>query len=126
MSIATLLGGVISDKFGRRFATLGGLYIFIIGNTGCFFSKNVTFLNIARIIQAIGGGMSTILSTTVARDVFEQNETLQILSVIGSIRPAAIAGAPMLGGIISNYFGGWRSVYLFTAIVSVLVLILSF
>ena len=31
MSFATLLGGVVSDKFGRRIATLVGLFVFIVG-----------------------------------------------------------------------------------------------
>ena len=104
------------------FACIHNIYT---GDVGCIFSPNIVILNISRVIQAIGGGMSTIVSTTVARDVFDAKERLQILGVLGSIRPGAIAGAPMIGGIISNYFGGWRSVYIFTGSVATFVFFLS-
>lgn len=124
MSFASLFGGIISDKYGRRIATNVGLLTFFIGNVGCIFSPNIIMLNISRVVQGIGGGMSNIVTNSVARDVFESQERLKVLGILGSIRPVAIAGAPMIGGWIGQLFG-WRYVFVMTAIVSLLIFCLT-
>eukprot|EP01084_Bolivina_argentea_P168952 292909_1 len=124
MAISSLFGGILSDKYGRRHMTLFGLLIFICGGFGCTFSSSIWLLNIMRCIQAIGGGISSIITSTVARDVFLANERMKILGILGSIRPIGIGIAPMLGGWISSYYG-WRMVFLIISLFATLILLLS-
>eukprot|EP01083_Nonionella_stella_P122370 368149_1 len=124
MALSSLFGGLLSDKYGRRNMTLFGLFIFICGGFGCTFSPNIWILNICRFIQGIGGGISSIITSSVARDVFLANERMKILGILGSIRPIGIVIAPMIGGWISGLYG-WRMVFFITTSFALIVMILS-
>ena len=124
MAISSLFGGLLSDKHGRRTLTLWGLILFIGGGFGCCFSPNIFALNLCRLLQGIGGGISSITTSSVARDVFVARERMQILGILGCIRPIGVSIAPMVGGWIATHYG-WRSIFFVTASFAVVVLLLS-
>lgn len=124
MAISSLFGGLLSDHYGRRQMTIFGLFIFICGGFGCTFSSNILILNICRFIQGIGGGISSIITSSVARDVFLANERMKILGILGSIRPIGIAIAPMIGGWIAALHG-WRMVFFITSLFALIITIFS-
>ena len=74
LALSSLAGGWASDKYGRRPVTLIGLLLFIGGGHGCFSAPNIVVLDLSRIIQGFGGGISSIVTSSVARDVFTANE----------------------------------------------------
>ena len=124
MAISSLFGGLLSDKHGRRCLTLWGLILFICGGFGCAFSTNIVTLNLCRCLQGIGGGISSITTSSVARDVFVARERMQILGILGCIRPIGVSIAPMIGGWIASHYG-WNMIFFGTASFAVMVLVLS-
>eukprot|EP01084_Bolivina_argentea_P105953 189749_1 len=120
LAISSLYGGYLSDKYGRRIITLFGLIFFILGGFGVYASPNILILNISRIIQGFGGGISSIITSSVARDVFLANERMKILGVLGTLRPFAIAVAPIFGGLIAEIYN-WRMVFLITSCIAFIV-----
>lgn len=112
MAFSSLFGGYLSDKFGRRNVTLFGLVFFIVGNYGCSISPSIEILIACRIVQGFGGGISTIITQSIARDVFEQKTRMRILAILGSVRPIGIAAAPMIFGVVGEFYG-WRNVCIF-------------
>lgn len=63
MAITQLLGGNLADWLGRRRLLLLGLLIHLFGSLIASFSFDISFLILARILQAIGGGVGTPSNT---------------------------------------------------------------
>ena len=124
LAVASLIGGYLSDRYGRRPITIFGLIFFIIGGYGCAFTPTIFILNLSRVVQGFGGGISSIITSSVARDVFLANERMKILGVLGTLRPFAIALAPVFGGWIAEISSySWRMVFFVTTSIAVVVII---
>ena len=107
---STLLLGSYSDKAGRRPVLLGSLVVYILGTAGCALAPHMCIFLVARIVQGIGEGCAAITSA-VARDVLQDpGERMQMLAILGTIRPVTIIAAPSIGGLLGSAFG-WRRVF---------------
>lgn len=105
---ATVIYGPLSDRFGRRPVLIGGLVVFTLGSIGCLTAWSIESLIGWRFIQAVGGCAGPVLVRAVVRDVYERDEAARFLSYIASAMALAPAIAPMIGGVLHNFFG-WRS-----------------
>ena len=120
--------GRLGDILSRKHVYVGGLVIFVGASVLAGFSKDLSMLIAAKVLQGVGSamvqgnGMATVIS---AFPGAERGKALGThMSVVGS---GAIAG-PAVGGLLIAAFG-WRSVFfvnipigLFTIAVTWLVL----
>lgn len=123
LALGQLIGGPLSDRFGRRRIMYGGLAIFVIGSVIVVFSDSLAVMLIGRIVQAFGGGWSTVGVPAIVRDRTEGNETARLFSLIAMIMFAAPAIAPALGTLLLAT-GGWHSIFVFLALYGVLAAVL--
>lgn len=123
MAAGQLIGGPLSDRFGRMRIMFGGLAIFFIGSVLVVFSNSLATMLLGRIVQAFGGGWSTVGVPAMVRDRTEGNETARLFSLIAMIMFAAPAIAPSLGTALLA-LSGWRSVFVFLALYAVLAAVL--
>ena len=123
LALGQLIGGPLSDRFGRRHIMFGGLAIFFTGSVMVVFSDSLTAMLIGRIVQAFGGGWSTVGVPAIVRDRTEGNETARLFSLIAMIMFAAPAIAPTLGTLLLAA-GGWHSIFVFLALYAVLAAVL--
>lgn len=105
---ATVIYGPLSDRFGRRPVLIGGLVVFTLGSIGCLTAWSIESLIGWRFVQAVGGCAGPVLVRAVVRDIYERDEAARFLSYIASAMALAPAIAPMIGGVLHNFFG-WRS-----------------
>jgi MFS family permease len=70
MAVATLLGGKLSDIFGRRALLVSALVLILAGSVLCILSASFTFFIFARTIQSLGVGIIAPLCYTVIGDIF--------------------------------------------------------
>lgn len=102
--------GALSDKYGRKRLLLIGILICIIGTALIIFSKNIIFFNFSRFIQGFGSGAIASLSRAIIRDKYTGKELdISMSYVVMSVAVTPII-APILGGVIQEYFG-WKSVF---------------
>jgi MFS transporter, DHA1 family, multidrug resistance protein len=121
-SIMSLWHGAISDAYGRRRLTLISLSVYMAASIGCALSKNVSFLMIFRGLQGVTAGAGIIVGRAVVRDLFEGAEAQRLMSHVMTIFTIAPVLAPVLGGWLQVWHG-WRSIFVFMALLSGFVLL---
>ncbi|MFT4163798.1 MAG: multidrug effflux MFS transporter [Microlunatus sp.] len=122
LAAGQLISGPISDQYGRRRILLVGVIAYIVMSILCAVSPSIEVLIAVRFVQGLAGGVGIVIAQAAGRDVFDGTELIRFygrLAVTGSM--AAIVG-PMLGGFL-NAFVDWRGLFVFLAILGVLILI---
>jgi DHA1 family bicyclomycin/chloramphenicol resistance-like MFS transporter len=122
-STMSLWHGAISDAYGRRRLTLISIFVFIAASVGCALSNSVLFLMIFRGVQGATAGVGMIVGRAVVRDLFEGAEAQRLMSHVATIFTIAPVLAPVLGGWLQVGFG-WRSIFVFMAVLSGFVLLI--
>ena len=109
-ALGQLIGGPLSDRYGRRITIFSGLALYIVGSFVAATSDTIEFLWAARIIQAFGGGVGVVNTMAVVRDLYSGRESARALSQVVAIMMAAPLFAPFLGsGLL--LLSGWRSIF---------------
>ncbi|OZG70753.1 MFS transporter permease [Hahella sp. CCB-MM4] len=120
MAIGQLLGGPVSDRYGRRLAMMVGLIIFIVSSLMLAMSHSLASLLFWRALQAFGGGWTSVSIPAIVRDRCKGKEAAKLFSMIGLIMIIAPAIAPTVGSTILA-FSGWRSIFIFLALYGAIV-----
>lgn len=121
-ALGQLIGGPISDRYGRRITIICGLILFVGSSLVAAMSQQIETLWIARLIQAFGGGMGVVNTMAVLRDLYSGRESAKALSRVVAIMMAAPLLAPFLGsGLL--HMSGWRSIFYALGIYAALLLL---
>ena len=102
--------GPLSDRVGRKPALYLGLTLFIVASLGCALSPRVEALIVFRFLQALGGCAPLVVPRAIVRDLFDQRESVRMLSVLLLVMGLAPILAPLVGGQLLVRFG-WRSIF---------------
>lgn len=106
--------GRLADMFGRSRMYNLGFAIFTIGSALCGMAPNIEFMIIARVIQAIGGGLLQANSVAIITQCFPSKELGKAIGIQGAVQAIAMSIGPFLGGLLINLnlFGTkWRSIF---------------
>jgi MFS transporter, DHA1 family, multidrug resistance protein len=109
-AIIQLLIGPLSDKYGRKYILVAGLFVFAIGSLLCSSSNSYEVLIVGRIIQAIGASVPFVLSKAIARDLYDGETLIKAFSGIMVITAAAPGFSPLLGAYIES-ISDWRGIF---------------
>jgi DHA1 family bicyclomycin/chloramphenicol resistance-like MFS transporter len=123
-ALGILIFGPFSDKFGRKKILLLGISVYIIGSILCSISTSVYFLIISRIVQAIGAGCISTVSTALVKDCFSGKARESVLAIVQAMMVIAPMVAPILGALILK-LAGWEQTFWILAAVGVLNLIIA-
>ncbi|CAQ84350.1 major facilitator superfamily mfs_1 precursor [Photorhabdus asymbiotica] len=119
-----MAGGTLADRFGRKRCFLSGLILFFITSLLIGFAPDIISLNILRGIEGIAGALTLTSSSALIAQEFDEHLRLRAFSFLGTSFGIGLAFGPMLvGTMIANF--GWRSLFFFIALVSLLVLLFS-
>jgi DHA1 family bicyclomycin/chloramphenicol resistance-like MFS transporter len=86
-------------------------------------TESIDQLLFLRAIQAIGGGMATVNSSAMIRDLFSGDEMAKVLSMVAIVMMSAPLIAPMLGAFVVKFFD-WQAIFLCLSIYSISVMLL--
>lgn len=109
-TVSSMLGGKLSDLYGRKKLILFGIAVFTIASFLCGTASSIYGLIIYRFIQGIGGGL--IISTSVATlgDLFVPRERGKWHGMFGIVLGLSSIIGPTLGGLIVDNFS-WMWVF---------------
>jgi MFS transporter, DHA1 family, multidrug resistance protein len=102
--------GPLSDRHGRRPPLFVGLALFVAGSLGCAVAPNVHTLVAFRFVQALGGCAPLVIPRAVVRDLFDERDSVSMLSMLMLVMGLAPILAPLIGGQMLQYLG-WRSIF---------------
>ena len=109
-TIAMVLAGPISDRFGRKPVFLAGCALFTAGSLLCAMAPNVEVLIAARAIEALGCGCSTTLAAAIVQDAYEGEDLKLAMTLLQSLVIAGPVLAPFLGSFAVEHVG-WRGIF---------------
>lgn len=124
LTIFIPLSGWVTDKFGTKTVFLSSILIFTLASLGCATSKNLITLTTFRFIQGIGGAFMNPASRIVILKSYPSNQLLKIQSIVFTPALIGTAMGPVLGGVITYYFG-WKWIFFINIPIGILVLYLS-
>lgn len=124
MTVASLLFGPVSDRFGRKPVLVGSLVAYTAGSVLCATSPNIFMLIGARLVQAIGAGALMAVSMALVKDCFVERRREQMLSIIQVLSVVGPVIAPLVGGVLLQFFD-WRASFVVLAIFGAICLALA-
>ena len=107
--LACLILGPLSDSYGRRPVMLLGMVVFLLAAIGTVTTTNLPLLVIWRFFQGVGAGIEVLFVAMIA-DAYQGERASRLLTRLNAVLTAAMAGAPIVGGMLVESFG-WRSTY---------------
>lgn len=120
LAIAVVLipGGKLGDRYGRRLVFLVGVAGFTLSSVGVAVVGSVSGVIAMRTVQGVFGAL--LLPNTIAllRAAFPPEELNRAVGIWSSCSAAAIAGAPVVGGLLVEKVD-WQSVFLLNVPVGV-------
>ncbi|ADU72474.1 multidrug effflux MFS transporter [Pantoea sp. At-9b] len=120
-SIAQLIWGPISDRYGRRVPLFIGMFLFVIGSVGCALSTDIVQIVFWRIFQALGACTGPMLARAMIRDLFSRTRAAQMLSTLMIIMAIAPIAGPLLGGQMIKVTS-WHAIFWLLALIGALML----
>ena len=115
-----LVMGPLSDRFGRRPVVLMGLALTASASVLAISVGTVGSLIVARVLQAFGASAGIVVSRAIIRDLFDRNRAAAMLGLVATVMVVVPTLGPLIGGLLDVSFG-WESIFLFTAIISAMV-----
>ena len=122
-AIGLLLSGWLADNFGRRKIFLIGNIVFGVISLLIIFLKNFYLLVIFRFFQGLGSSMIMASAPALIASAFDTNKRGFVLGIQTTFTYVGLLLAPLLGGILTQYFG-WKSLFLFNFFFTILALVI--
>lgn len=115
LALGQLIGGPLSDHYGRRSGIQVGLSIFLIATGWIVFSASIEELWGWRSLQGIGAGITAVNVPAIIKDVYTARQGAQALSKLAIIMMTTPIISPLLGLQVTQLFS-WRAIFLLLVI----------
>ena len=116
--------GILSDHFGRRPLLMTGLILSAVGGFFSAHANHLAPLLVSRIIQGTGTAALPVIIRASTKDMFQGHKLTKMVTLLSMTSSISLALAPFLGSWLSVQFG-WRYDFYFTAVLTLLVCLLS-
>lgn len=123
LGLCQLIYGSLSDRFGRKNILIMGFSLFILASYLCAISTSLSEFLCYRVLQAVGGGVGSVLTRAIVADRFDRLEAVKIFTTIFPIVGLSPALSPLIGGYLTHLFD-WRSTFIAMVVFGIIALVL--
>lgn len=123
LAFGLLIGGPLSDRFGRSPILLTGLVVYGVSALAIANSSDLSWMIGWRLVQAFGGGWIAVSVPALVRDTAHGRDAARLFSLIALIMFIAPAIAPTLGSTLL-WFDDWPLIFFFLTGYSALMAVL--
>ncbi|EHQ91808.1 MFS transporter [Desulfosporosinus youngiae] len=116
--------GRLADIMGRKKVFIFGMFLFALTALGCGFAFSFPMLIIFRVLQGIASAMIFGTSMAILTSVVPPKERGKAMGLSAATTYIGLSLGPVLGGMICSTIG-WRGIFYFTFILSLVVLSLT-
>ncbi|MDR9828936.1 multidrug effflux MFS transporter [Vibrio sp. FNV 38] len=120
LAIGQLIGGPLSDKFGRMKVMVAGLVIFALCSVMLAQADSLYSFWFWRVVQSLGGGIAVVGVPATIRDNTEGKESAKLFALIALISMIAPSIAPSVGTVIMNLIS-WHWIFIISGSLALLV-----
>lgn len=124
LAIGNLIGGPISDMFGRKMPLILGNLLCVASSILCAMAPSVELLLVGRFLQGLTGAFSVVISKAIARDYAKGPALIKLFATLMMVNGLAPVIAPLIGGQLL-LFTTWRVIFVILAIFSTILMIWS-
>ncbi|MGN6494668.1 MAG: MDR family MFS transporter [Agriterribacter sp.] len=100
----------LKNRIGYYNLYMSSIVFFVAGSLLCSLANSLTFLVVARMVQAIGGGAIAPTSLAILSETFPKEKRGSAIGWWGIGNVMGPALGPTLGGILTEYLG-WESIF---------------
>lgn len=111
LGLGQLVGGPLSDRYGRRVILLSGLAIFAFAGAWVAWADTLGEMIFWRILQGVGGAFCAVSVPAIVRDEVGGQDAARLFGLIGLIMFIAPAAAPAMGTLMLA-LGDWPWIFL--------------
>jgi DHA1 family bicyclomycin/chloramphenicol resistance-like MFS transporter len=122
-ALGYLVGGPLSDSFGRKNIALTGIFLYGVTALIIPFCPRIEYVWILRVFQAFGGGFAAVTPMLFVRDWFEGKQLARLATIVSMISMLAPLFAPVIGSAFLE-LGSWQSIFYFLAVFAILIFVL--
>lgn len=116
--------GRVADLTGRKRVLVAGTVIFTITSIAAVFGNSIWMMIIIRGVQGIGAAMIFSTNTAILISAFPGRERGKVLGYSIASTYVGLSAGPVAGGFL-NYNFGWRSIFVLTAVIAAVVLVIA-
>ncbi|MDB1797324.1 MFS transporter [Eggerthella lenta] len=109
-AVGLLAFGPASDRYGRKPMLLAGILTYALASALCALSVDIVMLIATRILQALGAGAVSAVSTAVVKDAVVPERREALLSVVQVMFVVGPVLAPVAGALILQV-ADWRMTF---------------
>ncbi|SHK48402.1 drug resistance transporter, EmrB/QacA subfamily [Clostridium cavendishii DSM 21758] len=129
-AVSMPIAGKIADKFGKQKIFTISIIVFAIGSLLCGLSNfygNFSFLLIARVIQAIGGGGIMPIATAYIGESFPPEKRGTALGMVGAVYGISTTLGPTIGSALLSAVGNsnWGFLFFINLPICLIVVLIS-
>ena len=117
--------GRLSDLYGRKKLFIGGIFIFMIASLLSAVAGSAELLLVSRVLNGIGGALLYSTGLAILTSAYPQEERGRVLGINVAAVYLGLSLGPTFGGYLTMYLG-WRSIFIFTAILSLILIPIAF
>lgn len=116
--------GRIADLTGRKRILVTGILIFSLCCGGIILTGSMELFIALRIAQGIGAAMIFATNQAVLISAFPPQKRGKVLGYSIASTYTGLSAGPVVGGFLNHYLG-WRSIFILTFIISVIVFVIA-
>lgn len=120
LALGQLVGGPLSDRFGRRRPLIVGMVLYTVTAFLCTVAPSVWLLITIRLLQGLSGAFGIVIARAATRDVYSGTELTRFYALLMLVNGVAPIAAPVIGGQLLR-FTSWRGVFVVLGVVSIVI-----